>query len=280
MPRKISKKLKKKKLIKSRKLLNKLKGGASTSAAAAAAAAASYPVLPPTPPASQPSPPPTPTTPTTPLSKSDSLPDLDYARGQSAFNSFVRSTPNAEREIISKHPAIVPPPGLDSSLKMIGNITQITDSEKKWLGIRDEGKCKMIQEYEVLNDIDVYRVFNSKTDPRFSVFGDWWSFEKPDGPIDEYRKKYIICKEWSPLDKIATAKLKRGSTIYLCDGQSAECDPKSSSGESWHATTDWPASETQQVVIPNPKTNLKDVKIIGDFRPYFYDPIQHTPVFP
>jgi hypothetical protein len=94
------------------------------------------------------------------------------------------------------------------------------------------------QVFEVTQPVAVYRVWNKAKD--YTLLGRWWSFAKPVGPVEAYRKDNAICPEWSQLDVVSTCTLKVGAKIVVGPGQSAGCKDGT-----------YPASATNQVFVPN-----------------------------
>lgn len=107
------------------------------------------------------------------------------------------------------------------------------------LGEPDEGGLCQGQVYRSKDNtgISVYRLWNS-TNPN-SQLGNWWTFERPEGLVSDYRENYEICYQWSPLDKMTRCTLQGGQKIVVGNGQSAKCSDYLS----------YPASATQQVYI-------------------------------
>ena len=88
-------------------------------------------------------------------------------------------------------------------------------------------------------NIVIYRVWNS-TNPN-SQFGNWWALEKPSGTVADYREKYEICYQWSPLDKLVQCELSPGTKVVIGNGQSVQCSQYLVHG----------VSSSQQVYIEN-----------------------------
>lgn len=91
------------------------------------------------------------------------------------------------------------------------------------IGELDKGMLCQGKVYQAKEDteVPVYRAWNS-TNPN-SQYGNWWAFQQPKGLTANYREDYEICYQWSPLDKLASCKLRAGSTIVVGNGQSAIC---------------------------------------------------------
>lgn len=110
--------------------------------------------------------------------------------------------------------------------------------------------------YKVIKDgLIIYRVWNH-SNPQ-SEYGNWWTFEYPeDGTyVQTYRKENGICSEWSPLDMLSSAEIKRASFIIVGSGASVECN------EFVKYSTDIVTST--QVYIDSPTKKLQHVKTIG-----------------
>lgn len=100
--------------------------------------------------------------------------------------------------------------------------------------------------YTVQKNIRLYRSWNS-TNPG-SKLGVWWSFFPPQGAIEDYRKEYEICYQWSPLDRLVSCELKAGRQVVIGNGQSAECSP--------YLT--YPTSPGKQIYVPDPKSAFSE----------------------
>jgi hypothetical protein len=105
----------------------------------------------------------------------------------------------------------------------------------------DGGLC-IGQVYQVTEPVTVYRVWNKDKD--YTKYGRWWSFNKPTGSRDEYRKANDICPSWSELNQVSHCKLKVGSHIVVGPGQSAQCKAMK-----------LPKSPVNQVFVPNDSRN-------------------------
>mgnify|MGYP000141189616 CR=1 FL=1 len=84
-----------------------------------------------------------------------------------------------------------------------------------------QGKLCEGRVFEAEKPITVYRVWNSDKD--YTLYGRWWSLQKPEGPKAKYRKANGICPSWSALDVMSQCKLKVGAKIVIGPGQSAQC---------------------------------------------------------
>ena len=64
----------------------------------------------------------------------------------------------------------------------------------------------------------IYRAYTTK----WNKLGRWWSFTKPEGDKDAYRKANAICSEWSDLTYVVQCTL---STPYITGTTSeVQCD--------------------------------------------------------
>lgn len=116
----------------------------------------------------------------------------------------------------------------------------------KALGPADKGGLCTGRVYQAKADTNVmlFRAWNS-TNPN-SKLGKWWAFGKPEGKTADYRKDYVICYEWTPLDMLAQCRVKAGTKIVVGPGQSMQC--------SQYLT--YPASARQQVYIDDAAGSL------------------------
>lgn len=147
----------------------------------------------------------------------------------------------------------------DSSFEFAQNnsLTKITQAEKESMGRDLEGKLVVGQAYRVKKKgILVYRAWNSRKS--WSRMGQWWTLTKPESSeyVDQYRKDYNICYQWSGLDRLSSAELKVGAVIVVGAGQSAACDrmpdgsiPTLADGE----PDSYDVSTKQQVYISDPQ---------------------------
>lgn len=108
------------------------------------------------------------------------------------------------------------------------------------------GLCEAASFNVTTDDIWVYRLWNS-TNPN-SRLGNWWSARMPVGAVSKYRKNYAICYQWTPLDKMTKCKLKKGATIVVGTGQSAECSD----------FLTYPASATNQLFLSGSNTPIEE----------------------
>ncbi len=123
-------------------------------------------------------------------------------------------------------------------------LIQSTDKELrlKALGASGDGKLCTGRVYLAEQSVTVYRVWNSTKS--YSAFGGWWSFDRPRGPRQDYRKANEICPSWSSLDRMTSCSIKIGTKIVVGPGQSANCEDFT-----------YPKSAVNQVYIPNNSRN-------------------------
>ena len=73
-------------------------------------------------------------------------------------------------------------------------------------------------------DVPIWRMWNgpTKKDARGNTnrMGQWWSYDAPRGPVDNYRKAYEICVAWNDLVWMAQCTLKKGAVVAIGPGQS------------------------------------------------------------
>lgn len=138
-------------------------------------------------------------------------------------------------------PAVTPPTACPGKIEVPAAGLKPTRDSALYKQAVDEpnaGSLCTAQVFEVTQPITVYRVWNKAK--AYTQLGRWWSFTKPVGPVEAYRKENAICKEWSDLDVVSECKLKVGAKIVVGPGQSAACKE-----------TTYPASATNQVFVPN-----------------------------
>ena len=99
----------------------------------------------------------------------------------------------------------------------------VEDSEllEDALGSSGNGKLCEGRVYEAVEEVTVYRVWNSEKS--YTQYGRWWSFEQPVGPKSKYRKANGICPSWSELDVMSRCSIKVGAKVVVGPGQSAQC---------------------------------------------------------
>lgn len=116
------------------------------------------------------------------------------------------------------------------------------------LGEPEQGKLCEGQVYRSKPgaQVTLYRAWNS-TNPN-SKKGNWWAFEKPEGPVAQYRSDYEVCYQWSPLDVLVSCTLKPGVEVVIGPGQSAKCSE----------FLTYPASDEQQVFIDDAAQAVAD----------------------
>jgi hypothetical protein len=140
-----------------------------------------------------------------------------------------------------------------------GEKGDIDSYNKCWKGGPGKGKLEYGKAYEVIGDnVEVYRIWNSTNIyEKGGSPGNWWTFKnpKPNYKMKDYREKYAICPEWSPLDVLSKAILRKGSIIIIGNSQSVECI-----GED----VEYDSSSTQQVYVIDPINDLSSPKTLGD----------------
>lgn len=120
--------------------------------------------------------------------------------------------------------------------------TQDEELLNESLGATDQGRLCQGDVFLVTEPVKVYRVWDSSKP--YSIYGSWWSLDKPVGSREQYRKDNDICPLWSSLDKMSSCNLKVGSKIVIGTGQSAKCKDFT-----------YPKSATNQVYVPNDSRN-------------------------
>jgi len=96
------------------------------------------------------------------------------------------------------------------------------------------------KEYVVTKPLMVYRVWDKSA--TWSQYSKWWSFDKPEGPIDSWRRKFNVCSDpkWGAHNVFSKCLLKVDTKVVIGTGQSIKCDSET-----------LPSSESTQVYIPN-----------------------------
>lgn len=109
------------------------------------------------------------------------------------------------------------------------------------IGDENHGKLREAAAWKSEAPVTLYRVYDG-SHPRRKM-GNWWTFKNLYNAITEaeFRKRYVICEEWSKLDRVATATLKPDTVVLIGNGQSAHC-----------RGTYLPASPVRQVYIIDP----------------------------
>ena len=121
------------------------------------------------------------------------------------------------------HPCKPAKSGCPGNIDTPAGFIEITDTTLLNASLGDSlqgGLCKG-KVFEAQKDTIIYRAWNS-TNPG-SKQGHWWSFLEPQGSTSMFQKDYVICYQWSPLDRKETCTLKAGSKIVVGTGQSACC---------------------------------------------------------
>jgi len=131
---------------------------------------------------------------------------------------------------------IVTPP---AGLVPVEDPTLLTSAE----GPSGQGKLCAGRTFVAQQPVTVYRVWDSSRS--YTVYGSWWSLDKPEGPRERYRVEEDICPEWSALDRVTSCTIKAGSHVVIGPGQSATCADGSTLAK----------SPVNQVYIPNDGRN-------------------------
>lgn len=150
---------------------------------------------------------------------------------------------SAPSPVVAPGPAasVASPSGnCQGDVQSVAGLKEVSDPEllQKAVGKPGEGKLCKAKVFESTEPVTVFRVWN-KAVP-WTQQGRWWSFERPPGPADAYRRDNAICPEWSALDTISQCRVKVGAHIVVGPGQSATCKE-----------TSFEASPINQVFIPN-----------------------------
>lgn len=127
------------------------------------------------------------------------------------------------------------PPTLAAALQKTHNPALL----KKALGLPEAGGLCAGQVYTVTTPITLYRVWNSTF--AGSQLGHWWTWQKPQGAIADYRQQNAICYQWSPLDKLTQCQIAAGTQLVIGSGQSARCS----------AFLAYPVSSQLQIFLAN-----------------------------
>ncbi len=120
------------------------------------------------------------------------------------------------------------------------------------LGKPEQGKLCQARVYQSkqATQVNVHRVWDS-VNPN-SRLGKWWAFEMPQGKIADYRAKYQICYQWSPLDMLVSCMLKPGTKIVVGTGQSEKCSQY----------VNYPVSAAQQVYIADAADVVENCNVL------------------
>lgn len=123
-------------------------------------------------------------------------------------------------------------------------LIEVHDDNLRESALGEQGKGMLCtgKVFEAKKSVIVYRVWDAAKP--YTLYGGWWSLNKPKGPRDAYQKDNVICPEWSALDRVSQCTLKVGAHVVIGPGQSATCK-----------TGGLPQSETNQVYVPNDGRN-------------------------
>ncbi|MFO0759708.1 MAG: hypothetical protein U0359_24680 [Byssovorax sp.] len=130
-------------------------------------------------------------------------------------------------------------------------LAEVSDPDLLKMALGDPGKGGLCtgKVFEVVKPVSVFRVWNQAKVQ--TALGRWWSFGKPKGPVDAYRRDNAICPEWSDLNFYNECHLKVGAHIVVGPGQSAECK-----------STTYAASSTNQVFVNNDTRDKDHPKLL------------------
>jgi hypothetical protein len=142
---------------------------------------------------------------------------------------------------------VLPPHDCVGKVVTIDGLKETRDSTLLGIAIGhpEQGKLCTGQEFEVTKLLTIYRVWDKSRD--YSQYGQWWTFEVPEGPEDSWRSTYAVCPEWGPRNIVSKCRLIVGTKIVIGPGQSMKC-----------ASTTYPLSSANQVFIPNKLVNDTD----------------------
>ncbi len=129
-------------------------------------------------------------------------------------------------------------------------LREVDDAALLKQAVADPGKGGLCagKVFEAVRPVTVFRVWNrAKVE---TALGRWWSFAKPQGPVDAYRRANAICPEWSELNYANECHLKVGARVVVGPGQSADCKG-----------TPYDRSATNQVFVPNDTRDANDPKL-------------------
>lgn len=96
------------------------------------------------------------------------------------------------------------------------------------------------QVFALVADYRIYRLWDHRH-PEWKM-SEWWALEPPRGSREDYRADYVVCREWTLLDRLVMCTLKAGAKVVVGPGQSANC----AEGASYEK------SSVLQVYIPLP----------------------------
>ena len=91
-------------------------------------------------------------------------------------------------------------------------------------GVAGEGKVITPYVVRLTRDMPVYRLWAGPTvldaQGRTSRIGQWWTFDRPNGTLASFRRRYEVCEVWDTLRFVAQCTLRRGSVVVIGPGQS------------------------------------------------------------
>ncbi len=136
---------------------------------------------------------------------------------------------------------------------MVGKVRQVDPAEPIYAQANLGGAVKPAGQggvsagvvVELTEDMPVYRLWQDPPPPGAAYnnrIGGWWSFDKPYGSREGYRRAYEICGQWNALNMVASCKLTKGAVVVVGPGQSVSpytCND-ASGHESYEANdSDW-----------------------------------------
>lgn len=150
---------------------------------------------------------------------------------------------------------------IDSHPEVLEIVTDTLDTTntnliKRLVLPKDNGGLCMGSIFKVKKPIVVYRVWNSSDTS--SLKGRWWTFDKPIGTLEDFRKDYGVCCQWGPKDTLSACTLKVGSKIVVGPGQSVDCTHAENRGGDGCNDTRYEISAKNQVYIHDPVNNVEN----------------------
>jgi hypothetical protein len=98
-------------------------------------------------------------------------------------------------------------------------------------GAPGEGRVVRAFVVRLEKDIRVYRLWSGPDvldrSGHTSRLGSWWTFDRPTGSRDSYRRRYEVCEGWNTLTWVASCVLRKGAVVVIGFGQSVSentCD--------------------------------------------------------
>ncbi len=104
-------------------------------------------------------------------------------------------------------------------------------------GKSGEGKVTRPYVVRLTADMKIYRLWAGpdvrNAQGQTTRIGQWWTFDKPSGTLDSYRRRYEVCEKWNTLRWVATCTLRRGSVVVIGSGQSVSAKTCGNGNESY-----------------------------------------------